>query len=177
MRALFLDRDGVINQEKRGDYIRRVEEFVFYPGVLDSLVELSGLFDYLIVVTNQRGIGRGLMTEEQLKAIHHAFLKQVESAGGRIDAIYYAPHIDNAHPRRKPNVGMALEAKKDFPNIEFEQSIMVGNNLSDMQFGKTMHMKTIFLSTTSAPQELPHPLIDAQYPSLAVWCQSRKFID
>jgi len=172
MKALFLDRDGVINKEKKGSYIFHKEEFIFYEGVLKAIARLSGIFDYLIIVTNQRGIGRGLMTEAQLHEIHRHLKDRVENAGGRIDAIYFAPHIDSDHPQRKPNTGMALAAQKDFPDIDFKESVMVGNNLSDMQFGKAMGMKTIFLHSTREKISLPHELIDEQYASLEDYSKS-----
>lgn len=174
MRALFLDRDGVINKEKSGSYIFHPGEFEFYEGALEAIATLSTIFDYLIIVTNQRGIGRGLMTEVQLENIHDYLKKSVAAEGGKIDAIYFAPHLDNAHPRRKPNTGMALDAVRDFPDINFEESVMVGNNLSDMQFGKSMNMNTVFLHTTQAAFCLPHPLIDQQFASLYEWAISLK---
>lgn len=171
MRCVFLDRDGVINQEKEGSYIFHPDEFIFYEGACQAIVKLSHLFDYLIIVTNQRGVGRGLMTESQLSLIHDYLRSSIAAAGGRINAIYFAPHTDSHHPMRKPNVGMALEAKKEFPDINFSASIMVGNNLSDMQFGKAMGMKTVFLHTTAPPFYLPHPLIDQQFASLKQWVE------
>lgn len=167
--ALFLDRDGVINEEKDGSYIFHKEEFVFYPGAVQALVALSKRFDYVFVVTNQRGVGRGYMTEAALLDIHDHLTEEVVQAGGHIHRIYFAPSIDSNHSHRKPNTGMALEAQRDFPDIIFEQSTMVGNNLSDMQFGKTMGMKTVFLHTTQGAFTLPHALIDEQYDSLKSW--------
>lgn len=169
MTALFLDRDGVINEEKDGSYIFHKDEFVFYPGAVDALVNLSRKFDYVFIVTNQRGVGRGYMTEAALLEIHDYLTEQVVAAGGHITRIYFAPSIDSNHSHRKPNTGMALDAQKDFPDIEFNKSVMVGNNLSDMQFGKSMGMKTVFLHTTQAKITLPHPLIDEQYDSLQSW--------
>lgn len=165
--ALFLDRDGVINEEKDGSYIFHKEEFVFYEGALDALVGLSRRFDHVFIVTNQRGVGRGYMTERALLEIHDHLTEEVVHAGGKIDRIYFAPSIDSNHSHRKPNTGMAMDAKNDFPAIDFAQSIMVGNNLSDMQFGRSMGMKTIFLHTTQGKINLPHDLIDEQYDSLA----------
>jgi histidinol-phosphate phosphatase family protein len=165
-KALFLDRDGVINEEKDGSYIFHKGEFVFYPGAEDALAGLSRQFDYVFIVTNQRGVGRGYMTKEALFEIHQHLIDTITNKGGKINKVYYATSIDSNHSHRKPNTGMALDAQHDFPDIDFEQSIMVGNNLSDMQFGKTMGMKTIFLATTQAPIVLPHPLIDEQYDSL-----------
>jgi histidinol-phosphate phosphatase family protein len=165
-RALFLDRDGVINQEKAGSYIFSLEEFIWYDGALSALVQLSKRFDYLIIVTNQRGVGRGLMSETDLQTIHDHIKEEVKKAGGKINAIYYATSVDSNHPLRKPNTGMALQALKDFPDIDFSKSVMVGNNISDMQFGQQSGMKTVFLTTTQAALELPHPLINEQYESL-----------
>lgn len=164
--ALFLDRDGVINKEKDGSYIFHKDEFVFYNGAKEALVKLSNQFDYVFIVTNQRGIGRGFMTEEALHAIHDHLISAVKSGGGKINKIYFAPSVDSNHSHRKPNTGMALDALNDYPDIEFDKSIMVGNNLSDMKFGKAMGMKTIFLSTTQPAFTLPHELIDEQYDSL-----------
>jgi histidinol-phosphate phosphatase family protein len=164
--ALFLDRDGVINEEKDGSYIFHKDEFVFYSGAEAALAKLSGQFDYVFIVTNQRGIGRGLMTEAALHEIHDYLTATIELHGGKIHKIYFAPSADSGHSHRKPNTGMALDALNDFPDIEFDKSIMVGNNLSDMKFGKAMGMKTIFLSTTQPAFTLPHELIDEQYDSL-----------
>ncbi len=165
--ALFLDRDGVINEEKDGSYIFHKDEFVFYEGALEALSRLSRMFDYVFIVTNQRGVGRGYMTERALLEIHDHLTEEVVDAGGKIDRIYFAPSIDSNHSHRKPNTGMAEDAKRDFPAIDFTQSMMVGNNLSDMEFGRRMGMHTIFLHTTQDRIDLPHALIDKQYDSLA----------
>lgn len=142
---------------------------MFYPGAEAALVRLSQQFDYTFIVTNQRGVGRGYMTEAALNEIHHYLVATIKDAGGKIDKVYFAPSVDSNHSHRKPNTGMALDALADFPDIEFEKSTMVGNNLSDMQFGKTMGMKTVFLATTQSAFALPHNLIDEQYISLAAF--------
>lgn len=165
-KTLFLDRDGVINKEHEGDYIRKISEFEFLPGVLSAMPILAKLFDCIVIVTNQRGIGRGLMLEEDLLAIHEKMQKEVTAVGGRIDQIYYAMTPDKKHPYRKPNVGMGLHAKEDNPLIDFNHSIMVGNNMSDMYFGKGLEMQTVFVHTTQPMQEMPNPLIDFQFDSL-----------
>jgi len=170
--ALFLDRDGVINIEKDGSYIFNRDEFEFYDGARQALATASLKFDYTFVVTNQRGVGRGYMTEEDLKDIHAFLAEEVRDAGGRIHRIYYATSVESDHPMRKPNTGMAARALEDFPDIDFSKSVMIGNNLSDMQFGKSMGMKTVFLHTTSEPVHLPHNLIDEQFPSLERWAST-----
>jgi D-glycero-alpha-D-manno-heptose 1-phosphate guanylyltransferase len=170
--TLFLDRDGVINHEKQGDYIRNLNEFVFYDGALEALKILARKFGKIIVVSNQRGVGKGLMTEADLSAIHAYMMAEIEKAGGRIDKIYYCTSTDTRHPNRKPNPGMALLAKNDFPEIDLSKSIMVGNNTSDMLFGRNAGMFTVFLTTTKPDQELPHPDIDMYFGSLTEFAKS-----
>ena len=164
--TLFLDRDGVINHEKEMDYIYHYGEFNFYEGVPEAIQYLSTRFAKIIIITNQRGVGREFMTEEDLLSIHDQMLADIEAAGGRVQKIYYCVANDDAHPNRKPNPGMAREALKDFPEIDLSKSIMVGNNLSDMQFGRNAGMYTVFVKTTDPNQATPHPSIDLAFPDL-----------
>jgi histidinol-phosphate phosphatase family protein len=164
--ALFLDRDGVLNEERPKDYVKTWEEFIWFPYTLEALQILSGIFNKIFIVTNQKGIGRKLMTEKDLLAIHQQMLSQIRNAGGRIDAIYYCTALEDTDPFRKPNAGMAFQAKKEFPEIDLQQSVMAGNNISDMQFGKNAGMQTVFLTTTNPPVLLPHPGIDFQMKNL-----------
>ena len=164
--TLFLDRDGVINVEKDQSYIFHYGEFAFYEQGLEALRLLAGVFPRIVVVTNQRGVGKGLMTAEALEDIHEKMTAEVLSGGGRIDAIYYCDSLSDDHPHRKPNPGMALAAQQHFPEIDLTLSVMVGNNISDMEFGRNAGMHTVFLNTTSPVPPLPHPAIDLVYPSL-----------
>jgi D-glycero-D-manno-heptose 1,7-bisphosphate phosphatase len=164
--TLFLDRDGVLNYEKPEDYIYNYHEFVFYEGVKEALKYFNSVFNIIILTTNQRGVGKGLMTEGDLDEIHKSMLLDIEAAGGRIDKIYSAISSDDDDPLRKPQPGMAYLAKEDFPQIDFSKSIMVGNNISDMGFGRNTGMHTIFLRTTHPELELPRPDIDLAYDSL-----------
>lgn len=165
--TLFLDRDGVINDERVGHYVLHWGEFIFSKGVLDVFKKLSDRFGRIIIVTNQRGVGRGLMTKEALDSIHLEMQREVEIAGGHIDRIYYCTEKDSTCFYRKPNPGMALNAARDFPDIDLSKSIMVGNKPSDMRFGRSAGMHTVFVTTTNPDQPFPHPDIDAVYPSLA----------
>jgi len=145
--TLFLDRDGVINKKRENDYVLKWEQFEFISGVLDALKELSLIFGKIFIVTNQQGIGRGYMTEAELKIIHTNMLEKINNSGGKIDAVYYAPQIkESNHSDRKPNVGMALKAKKDFPVIDFKKSVMAGDSLSDMEFGHRLGMINVLIS-------------------------------
>lgn len=164
--TLFLDRDGVINHEKKLDYILHRGEFKFYDGVKEAMAVFNQLFGHIIIVTNQRGIGKKMMTDEDLHDIHHLMVDEIDLHGGRIDRIYYCSSMDNDCYERKPNPGMAYQAQRDFTNINFSKSIIVGNNLSDMQFGRNAGMVTIFVTTTNPDVELPNPLIDYAFPNL-----------
>jgi D-glycero-D-manno-heptose 1,7-bisphosphate phosphatase len=164
--TLFLDRDGVINHEKENSYIFHYGEFVFYEDVKKALAILASSFGHIFIVTNQRGLGKGLMTEQDLSDIHLNMTKEIEKAGGRVDSIYYCDSLSDDHPSRKPNPGMAFQAKKEYPGIDLQRSVMVGNNISDMDFGRNAGMYTIFLRTTNPEQPLPHPSIDLSFNSL-----------
>ena len=120
--TLFLDRDGVLNVEKKEDYIRHCDEFQFYPEALEALPILAKTFDKIVITTNQKGIGKGLMTHEDLSIIHHNMLKKIFSVGGRIDDIFYCADLDNDSVNRKPQPGMAFQAKNDHPAIDFSKS-------------------------------------------------------
>ncbi|MES2646371.1 MAG: HAD-IIIA family hydrolase [Bacteroidota bacterium] len=164
--TLFLDRDGVINIEKEADYIHSWAEFVFYDGVVDAIAELSLLFGKTIIVTNQKGIGKGVTKAGEVHTIHDNLLQAVLTAGGKIDAVLYCPDIDISSPNRKPNPGMAFQAKAMYPEIIFERSLMVGNNLSDMQFGRNAGMKTAFVRTTQPELALPEGIADLDLANL-----------
>ena len=164
--TLFLDRDGVINHEKHLDYIYDYKEFVFYDGVKQALSIFASTFKYIFIATNQRGVGKGLMTEEALLNLHAQMMMDIVKAGGRIDDIYYCTSLNNDDPDRKPHPGMALKAKQKHADIDFSKSIMVGNNISDMEFGRNAGMNTVFLKTTQPDLPLPHPAIDIAYNSL-----------
>jgi D-glycero-alpha-D-manno-heptose 1-phosphate guanylyltransferase len=164
--TLFLDRDGVINEERLGEYVLHWGEFVFSKGVLHVFKKLSDAFGRIIIISNQRGVGKGLMTEADLQTIHLEMQREVEIVNGKIDRIYYCTEKDDKCFNRKPNPGMALQALKDFPDIDLTKSIMVGNKPSDMKFGRAAGMFTVFVKTTNPDQSFPHPDIDMAFPSL-----------
>ena len=137
--TLFLDRDGVINHEKPNEYITKVVDFKFIDGVLESIAELSAIFGKIVVVTNQQGIGKGLMTEKDFSEITEYMLSEIVKAGGRIDKVYHSPYLSELnHELQKPRTGMAKQAKIDFPEIDFSKSVMIGNGERDMEFGKAV---------------------------------------
>jgi D-glycero-D-manno-heptose 1,7-bisphosphate phosphatase len=170
--TLFLDRDGVVNEEIRDGYVLRPDMFHFSEGVLAAMPLLAKHFSRIVMVTNQRCIGRGLLTVAGLQEIHAHMLQQIELHGGRIDKIYFCPDLDNSSPCRKPATGMGLQALQDFPDIDFADAVMVGNTLSDMQFGKTLGMQTVFIPSTRPEVPFPHPLIDQRCQNLLQFAQA-----
>lgn len=163
--TLFLDRDGVINRRLVDEYVRSWSEFEFEEDVPNAIARLSAVFGRIFVVTNQQGIAKGLMTEKDLQIVHSQMIIEIEKAGGQIDAVYFCPHWakDNCDCR-KPRTGMALQAKQDFPEIDFTQSLMVGDSPSDIEMGAKLGMKTVFIGNDNAP---PHT--DWQFLNLKAW--------
>lgn len=165
--TLFLDRDGVINEQPANDYVKSVEEFHFLPGVKESFQSFNRIFLKIFVVTNQQGIGKGLMTEEQLHEIHNYMKNEIEKQSGHVDKIYFCPGLKKDQPVcRKPGVGMGLQARKEFPGIKLNKSVMVGDMLNDMIFGKRLGMITVLTGEDfKLAQQYPH-LVDHYFRSL-----------
>jgi D-glycero-D-manno-heptose 1,7-bisphosphate phosphatase len=164
--TLFLDRDGVINIEKHLDYIHTWDEFKFYEGAKDAIAIFSQTFKHIIVVTNQKGIGKGVTKIEDLNTIHKNMIIECMAISGKIDAVYFCPDLDDKSTNRKPQPGMGLQAAKDFPSINLSKAIMVGNTISDMEFGRNLGVHTIFLPTTRPEVNLQDSRIDMVFDSL-----------
>ena len=144
--SLMLDRDGVINRRIIDGYVTGWEEFEFLPGVLEALNVFAQRFRHIVVVTNQQGIGKGLMTLEQVDAIHDRMCAEIEVHGGRIDGILVCPQLaTDPENYRKPNPGMAYMAQELFPDLVFEKCIMVGDGTTDIEFGRNAGTHTIFI--------------------------------
>jgi histidinol-phosphate phosphatase family protein len=167
--TLFLDRDGVINFEKNNDYILHRAEFKFYDGVKAALAYLATRFDRIVIATNQKGVAKGLMTQHDLNDIHAYMLEEIQGAGGRIDRIYACTDMSDDSPNRKPQAGMAFMAQQEIPGIDLSKSIMVGNRMSDMKFGRNAGMYTVFLATTHPETAFPDPAIDLRFDDLAAF--------
>ena len=165
--SLFLDRDGVINRKIDNDYVKCWEEFHFLPGALEAIQKFESIFGKVVIVTNQQGIGKGVFTESDLKATHDKMLEEIMRQGGRIDKIYFCPALasDN-HSHRKPATGMAFDALRDFPGIEFNRSVMVGDSITDMQFGRELGMVTVYIKEKFPRSKEEQQLIDRCFPSL-----------
>ena len=148
--TIFLDRDGVINQKQpEGEYVSSWERFVLLPGVAAAIVALKQAGKRVIVVTNQRGVALGRYTTEDVRAIHEQLQKLLARHGAQVDAFYFCPHDKKQCQCRKPLPGMFEQARAEFPLITADSSVMVGDSLSDIEFGLGLGMTTIFIQGDS----------------------------
>jgi histidinol-phosphate phosphatase family protein len=165
--TLFLDRDGVLNHDTPGDYVRDWSRFKFFDTTLSAMEKLANIFNLILIVTNQRGVGIGLMSQQNLDEIHQNMVAEIIANNGRIDKIYFSTDTDKINStHRKPATGMGLQAKQDFDEIDFKCSIMVGNNISDMQFGRNLGMHTIFIDDRKEYNNQPTDEMDLIFNNL-----------
>jgi D-glycero-D-manno-heptose 1,7-bisphosphate phosphatase len=130
-RAVFLDRDGVINVEG-GGHVRGAEELRLLPGAVEAIARICRAGWTVIVFTNQSGVGRGYMTQDDLDSIHDRLRCEVKCSGGRLTAIYACPHLPDAGcDCRKPKPGMLIQAAREH-DIELRQSYAVGDSPRDI---------------------------------------------
>lgn len=136
-KAVFLDRDGTINVER--NYLYKIEEFEFLPGVLEALAALKRNGYLLIIVTNQSGIARGFYTEEEYLQLEQWMLEKMREEGAEVDAVYYCPHLKDAAVEkyrldcecRKPKLGMFQQAIEEY-KIDVNNSVVIGDKMRDL---------------------------------------------
>lgn len=149
-KAFFFDRDGIVNVLLPNNYVRNYSEFVFNREFFDifSRIVQAGFLTFLI--TNQQGIGKGLMTEEDLLAIHNEMNNEIIlQCGKSFDKIYYCSALESENsPRRKPNPGMLVEAIDQY-DIEINSSFMIGDSIKDAQAAKQAGIKSILIGDYS----------------------------
>ncbi len=144
--TLFLDRDGVLNRHLEGDYVKSWDEWEWMPGILEALAKWSRKFRNVVLVTNQRGVGKGVMSDADLGLIHARMLQAIDAAGGRLDLVLVCTAVDDADPRRKPHTGMFQEACALLPGLNPARCIMVGDSPGDALFAERCGMQFILLS-------------------------------
>lgn len=168
IKAVFLDRDGVLNHDT--DLIHRVEDFHLYPYTAAALKLLEAAGFLRLVITNQSAVARGLMTEAYLNnTIHQSMHEELANAGAAVNRIYYCPHhpegnFVNAQTQyikicncRKPATGMLEQALRDFP-IDLPQSWLIGDSTRDIQAGRTLGLRTIGVKTGHGKAHFPHQI-------------------
>jgi D-glycero-D-manno-heptose 1,7-bisphosphate phosphatase len=173
-KAVFLDRDGVINRKApEGQYVTRWKDMAFLPGTSDAIQLLNRSGFLVIVVTNQRCIAKGLLTSHGLEFLHARMRQEFQSAGAIIDAIYYCPH-ENEPPCgcRKPEPGMLLNAARDY-DIDMAASWIVGDSELDVEAGRSAGCRTVRVieknkSADTGAELVASSLLDAAYKILQV---------
>jgi D-glycero-D-manno-heptose 1,7-bisphosphate phosphatase len=148
LRTVFLDRDGILNEKMpEGLYVTRWRDFQVLPGVPEALRRLNEAGLLVVVVSNQRSIARGVCSDMDVDAIHTSFRKLLEGYKARVDAFFVCPHDMGQCNCRKPLPGLYDQAVARFPSIKPEESVMIGDSLSDMEFGRNLGMKTILVES------------------------------
>jgi len=143
---VFLDRDGVLNRKPpEGQYVTRWEQFELLPGVEDALARLNQSRRKVIVVTNQRGVARGLYSLADVERMHERLQARLAARDARLDAIYICPHEEGQCNCRKPLTGMFEQAFRDFPAANAANSVIVGDSLRDIQAGRAVGMRTVLV--------------------------------
>lgn len=147
--ALFLDRDGVLNEDR--GYVHRWEDFCWIPGAREAVAAFNARDWWVFVVTNQSGVGRGYYAEADVHALHARMSEALAAAGARIDAFYHCPFHPEAledryrhpdPPDRKPNPGMLLRAMADWP-VDAARSVMVGDKAIDLEAGRRAGVRSL----------------------------------
>jgi histidinol-phosphate phosphatase family protein len=160
-KTVFLDRDGVINEKLDGDYVKTWEEFRFLPGALEAIKLLNGAGYRVAVISNQRGVARGILTAERLYALHEKMRESLAGYGAAIDGFYVCPHEEGTCDCRKPRIGLFLQAEADSP-VDRARSFMIGDSERDIEAGRRYGVKTILIDG-SGETDFGQ---DATYPSL-----------
>ncbi len=146
MKAVFVDRDGVINRN-RDDYVKRWEDFVFLPHAAEALAEITRHGLMTVVLTNQSAINRGIITREAVEEIHARMTAELRLVGARIDGVFYCPHRpDERCGCRKPRPGLLLQAAQRL-HIDLSQSYLVGDALSDIEAAREVGCIPILVAT------------------------------
>ncbi len=155
MITVFLDRDGVINRKPpEGGYVTSWREFKFLPGAIEAVRLLNKAGFRVIVVTNQRGVARGLMTEDAVRLIHDRMVREMAAGGARVEAIYYCPHEEGTCQCRKPATGMFLQAQAAFPDISFADSFVIGDSQRDAEAGRRLGARVFLIGAAQGPGSL-----------------------
>jgi D-glycero-D-manno-heptose 1,7-bisphosphate phosphatase len=171
VRYIFLDRDGVLNRKlPEGVFVSTWEQFEWLPGAIEAVARMTRAGWTVLVVSNQRGVALGRVTVAQVEQIHERMRAEIEQQGARLDGIFYCPHDRGQCRCRKPDIGLFEQAQQQFPQATAQNSVVIGDSLSDIQAGKRLGMTTIFIRGDAATQkegsEVAASLADAVAGSL-----------
>ena len=143
-RVVFLDRDGVINQN-RDDYVKDISEFIFLPNSIEAIKKLNQIGFLIVIITNQSVVNRGIISRKQLEKIHEYMIKKIESQEGKIAKIYYCPHRPDENCNcRKPKTELIMHAIQKY-NVDISHSWFIGDSEKDIQAAKTVGLRSVKL--------------------------------
>ena len=144
MSAIFLDRDGVIN-ENRADYVKSWSEFRFLPGSREAIAKLTQAGHRIVVCTNQAGIARGIISVETVHEIHRRMVAAIGEVGGKIEKVYFCPHGKEENCAcRKPRPGMLLRARDEL-GLDMHDAVFIGDSISDLRAGLAVGIHTVLV--------------------------------
>lgn len=153
-RALFLDRDGVINKLREGDYVKSWSEFEFKKDFISNISQISKSFDMIFVVTNQQCVEKGIISIDELNRIHSKMISEIKKHDVEIAGVYFCPHLETLNCNcRKPKPGMIDQIKNDYPNIDLIHSLMIGDSIGDMMMAKQRNVITVWVNSSEVKNE------------------------
>lgn len=156
--AIFVDRDGVINERIPCGYVTQWSEFRFIEGMEQTLAELSTFGLPLIVISNQAGVGKGMVSPESLAQITESFVSSLRNRGAKVDAVYYCPHVPEARCScRKPAIGLLRQAAEDW-RIDLKRSVLIGDSANDLEAAETSRCRAILLAHDHGHEALENVL-------------------
>ena len=174
-KVVFIDRDGVINEDPIGDYVKTCQDFRFMPGVIRALKRLTGSDFQIVIISNQAGVGDGEYTEEALNAITKNMISELKDNGIPVRGVYYCTHGKNAGCEcRKPEVGLFKQAARDIKFNRFE-TYFIGDKISDVQAGHSFNLKTLFVLTGHGATD--RTKIDNQNPPEGIFPSLKEAVD
>ena len=159
--CIFFDRDGTLNFDP--GYISKLKHFKFFDFAIEAMILLGNVSDKFIIITNQSGVSRGLIDEVDLCEINDFIMRELTKRNIPLVGIYYCTdHPDFASDRRKPGVGMFLEASKDF-DLNLSNCLMIGDSISDIESAIKLQMDSMLVLTGNGERD-KHHLVDSKHP-------------
>jgi D-glycero-D-manno-heptose 1,7-bisphosphate phosphatase len=153
VKAIFLDRDGVIN-ENRPDHVKSWDEFAFLPGAVEAIARVSRASVPVFVISNQAIVNRGIVTHDAVDAINSRMVRAIEAQGGRIEDVVFCPHRDEEMcDCRKPRPGLLLRLAQSH-SLDLREAAFIGDALTDMEAGQAVGCQTILVLTGRGREQL-----------------------
>lgn len=175
IRWVFLDRDGTINvKAPAGEYVTAAEQLQLLPHAAEAIRRLNEARVWVAVVTNQRGIARGKMTETDLEAVHARLADELAGQGAHLDAVYHCPHEQGTCSCRKPEPGLLLCAQREHPGLTFAASAVVGDEESDVQAGRRLGATTVLLAEDGASADRGADHVASTLLDAVEWLRSNR---